>query len=307
MNLRCGVQLLGTLMACLGLVKAAPAKACASCGSGASSPLSLYPNEGHKVYLSLGLTGQFKTIDAFSKIGSDGGPARRETVTLALGTRISDRSFFTLTLPVVRNLKGDRSFTSLSDSILQFNYTLVSSSLAEPMLPQVQILASHSYPFGLSIRDTDDGFDPLKITSSGTQESEFGMDIWFGSSLIKWGTALTVLLPEERTFARSLTFEPGLGNRSVFTLGVAKEQVGKIITGITRLQRDRIRVNGSPIADSEILNHSAFLTAEYMFADQQSLRLSYLKTGIFTDALSNRNGSISDSVTMSWIMASPFR
>lgn len=282
------------------------ALACASCGSGSGSPLVLFPNESWKVYAGAGFASGFVTISPSGTATEDKSFSLQATATVAVGYAFNRRSFLTLTTPLVYNQASEpdeRSHAGLGDPSVHLRYALVEGDFTDPWVPQVQAVAGHRFAVGTSIRDAAGTSDVVKVTGSGTNETELGVDIWSGFTLIKWGLGHSVLFPQGRTFAGNTHFEPGLGQQSVATIGISQDGLGKVIAGVTRLEREPIRVNGDEVTGSLTRDHGVFVTSEFWYAPLRTLRLTLTRTGLGSKALGTVNTGGRTTITLAWMAA----
>lgn len=289
------------------------AEACASCGSGAGSPLILFPNEERKVYLGVSLLTLPQTVGPDGKVGADESLDTKWTPYFAAGHAIHRRFFMTFGIPYVINARDDEVAHDWGDPRVQLQYTLIAPDLSRPWIPQVQLVFGRKFALGSSIRDRDIFETTLNVTGSGTSENEWGVDVWSGMGGLKWGVAQSFLEPTERTFAEGLSYEPGWGSVSVATLGVSREGLGKVVGGLTHLERGRIRIAGTAVDNSETRLTSAFVTLAWWLSPLVTLRLTMIRNGLlplFDDGEPSswaHNGSRNWSFTLAWMKAWPKR
>lgn len=282
------------------------ALACASCGSGTGAPLVLAPNESSKFFLGLGADFDFWSHNARRESSVDRTLQTRWRSVWAAGLALSPRSFVTLTTSYVWNFAkhpADARGSGFGDPLLHYRYTAVQQDLTTPLVPQLQLVLGHRFVGGQSIRDACSKNCVVDATGSGTQETELGFDLWSGMSLVKWGFAHSILFPHERTFAGNVSYEAGRGYQSVATIGVARDDLGKVNVGITHLERENIRVSGETVPQSKSESFGYYITTEYWPAPLHTLRLSYAHTGVAVPWIPNRNASGQKSISLSFIRA----
>jgi hypothetical protein len=286
---------------------ATPARACASCGSGTGSPIVLSPNEKAKFYLGLSSDFDFWSYDASGRPGVDSSLHRRFKTTAAAGVALNPRAFVTLTTSyVLNNSKYPEPSRGhgWGDPTVHARYTALQQSLAEPWVPQLQLVVGHRFVGGRSIRDRcNDDNCVVQATGSGTQESELGLDLWSGMTFVKWGLAHSILFPHQRTFAGNVTFENGQGHQTVLTTGIAEDDLGKINMGLTHTARDNIRVNGARVSRSASQAFGYFLTAEYWPAPLLTIRASFFHNAVDAPVFQNRNASGQKALSLGVIKA----
>ena len=154
------------------------AVACASCGSGSSDPLVLYPNESVKYYLGLSDQSGYRTIDTSGDLRRSNGPDHKMALTLATGLRLTQRSFTTFTLPYLLNKAGSDSQSHVGDPRVSYRYTLVPLNFSDPLIPQIQFIVGLKKSVTRSMAETEDG-KMLDVFGNGSDEAKFGLDIFY--------------------------------------------------------------------------------------------------------------------------------
>lgn len=247
--------------------------ACASCGSGGDDPLILYPNERFKAYLGLSHANVVANINPDGSTASPGGIENKQALTLAGGVGFTPRSFATLTIPMLRNVGSNASRTAIGDASIAGRYTLVMQSIDEPLVPQVQLTYGYKHSYARSLYESRELKTQLDVFGSGFSDVRLGADIWLGMPVIKPGVALHLAkaLPAKM---HGVSYEPGLVTRATLSVGYMPTDMWRLTVGINRDQRDVVSVDGRELSNTEQLNHSAFVTSDYMFDLQTSLRLS---------------------------------
>lgn len=277
-------------------VGSARAYACASCGSGGDDPLVLYPNEETKAYVGLSRATAFKNVGPGGEVVTAGGPATKDTTTVAVGRAISRRAFATVTLPYVRNARDGDSESGMGDPSVAARYTAVLPTLAEPALPQVQLVAGYKHAQAKSIHDTEDPRTLLDVFGTGFSEAKAGVDVWYGNYAAKAGVAVTALFPQERTFDGT-RYQPGDGVRATASAGYGWTARAKTTVGANREQRRALRLDGEEQADSGQLVHSAFLTQDLMPGPLDDVKLTLSRQAAFGR---NVNTARSTSVSLAY-------
>jgi len=280
-------------------VRSHEAKACASCGSGGDDPLILYPNERHKVFVGMGSTGGFRNVGPEGEILTAGGPTRRYTTTVAMGHSFSPRSFATITLPFVRNLRDGDSRTGMGDPSLSARYTVVMPSIVDPWTPQVQVVGGYRAGSARSLRNTEEPKTLLDVLGSGFAEARSGVDLWYGQFATLFGLAHVVSYPVAHVYDK-VTYQPGLAQRSTITLGYRWLPHVKTLIGTNREAHDPIKVEGRRSPDSDQLNYSTFLTQDYMLNQLTMVRLTASQLGAYGPI---KNGVRASTVMVAYMQA----
>lgn len=270
---------------------------CASCGSGGDDPLILYPNEWLKVFLGLSQISHFKNVDPDGSTSTAGGPEVKQNMTTAVGYGFSPRSFTTLTLPYMRNVLGDRAQTSFGDPSIAGRYSVILQSIDEPMIPQVQVLVGYKHAVARSLRESKELKTLLDVFGTGFSEMKLGIDIWFGITRLKPGVSHSYSLPLKRSFD-GLTYEPGLVSRTTISLGYNWLDQWKMTAGINRDQRRALKIDGIEQKNSAQLNHSVFLTSDFMLTSEDSVRASVSRQAALAN---NYSTSMSDTVAAAYM------
>lgn len=280
---------------------ASRAVACASCGSGGDDVMVLYPNEEQKLYAGFARQGGFRNIDTDGEDRTAGGPERRETMALAYGRAFSRRSFATLTLPLHRNILGDESASGIGDPVLAGRYTLVMQNLAEPILPQVQLIFGYKHAQATSIHDTEEPKTLLDVFGSGFSEARGGIDVWFGQSMVKPGIAVNANYPLAKRYADK-TLQPGYGTRATASLALSAPAPWRLKSalGVNRESRAELQIDGKLQSDSASVNHSGFATVDIGLDPEGSLRVSYSRQAWFGN---NRNTASSSTMACAYMRA----
>ena len=281
------------------LLASGRALACASCGSGGDDPLILYPWESLKVYVGFSRSEGFVPVDAAGKDGSQLAPDARNTTTISMGHTFSDRVFATVTAPYIVNKRDSYERSGWGDPMLTARYTLVSQDISMEWVPQVQVIGALRAGQATSVYDYK---DPalLDVFGVGVPEGRIGVDVWHAMFDWKGGLAQTFTAPLASRESQIGEVRNGVTLRSTATLGYGWGDTSKVIFGLNREQSTRKTIDGKPWADSDILSHSAFLTADTKLQQHTTVRLTVARTAAFGAA---RNTSRSDTVTMAMMRA----
>lgn len=272
----------------------ANANACASCGSGGDDPLILYPNEWLKVYLGVSHQSNFKNVDSNGDFRTAGGPTSKQSLAVAGGYSFSPRSFATVTVPLQRNTRDDKSRMSVGDPSIAGRYSVLMQSFDEPYVPQVQLLLGYKFSQSRSIHESKDLKTLLDVFGNGFSEARTGVDVWFGVTPLKVGFAQTFSMPIAKTYD-GVIYQPGIIYRSTFSLGYLWFDEWKVTGGINREFRDSLKASGEIVPESKQLNHSLFLTTDWMFLPNNNLRLSFSQQAA---AFDNYNTSRATSLSL---------
>jgi hypothetical protein len=268
--------------------------ACASCGSGGDDPLILYPWEKWKAYTGFAHTSDFTPIDVWGKIGSELAPDSKNTTTVSLGRSFSNRSFATVTAPYIVNKRGPYQRSGWGDPMVTARYTLVQQDISEEWIPQVQAIAAVKAGQATSVYDYEDPAR-LDVFGSGVPEWRAGVDVWHGIFDWKAGVAQTMTGPLASRRTDFGVVLNGTTFRSTMSVGYGWGDRGKILAGLNREQVTKKSIDGDLQRNSEILTHSAFLTADAKLEHHSRLRLTVSRAAAFAQ---NKNTSRSDAVTV---------
>lgn len=266
--------------------------ACASCGSGGDSPLILYPNEAYKGYLGATRQTHLETVYSDGDVGKDAGPDRKDVVTTAAGLTFLTDFFATLTVPQVTNYRGGEHRTGLGDWTLEGRWAALPASMLRPSLPQIQVIAGYKAGTAPSIHETEH-VHQLDVLGTGFPELKLGADFWWGQDALKFGFAEVIGFARPKTHL-GMAMHPGHMSRSTATAGYGS-QMGKVMVGTNLLYREKRRVDGDRIEDSETLDHGLFASGDLMMTASSSVRLTVAKSSAFGQ---NRNSFGARSVTL---------
>lgn len=245
--------------------------------------------------------GGFKTLDPSGKSGIDGGPQFKDTYHLSVGKSINESAFVTFLLPYLSNRKNGEYKTSTGDPIFSLRWTALMPNIAEPLVPQVQLLFSYKYALARSLYDSQYPRNLLDVFGNGFSETRIGLDVFWGMREWKYGFAHTLQMPTARYFPGAHV-ELGLGMRSTVLVGFGQTQWGKVLMGLNREQRDQTRTNGELVSQSESFNYSLFTTADWIVAPLDAMiRATVSRRGL--EGFHNQNTGQSVSVTLAWMQA----
>jgi hypothetical protein len=294
LNLVIKVCLLLTLV-----LQSTKSMACASCGSGGDDPLILYPWEQWKIYTGLGRTSAFTPIDAAGRPGRELSPDARNTTTVSVGKSLSNRSFVTVTAPYIVNKREAYQRSGWGDPMVTTRYTLVTQDISQEWIPQVQVLAAAKAGSATSVFDYQDPAR-LDVFGSGVPEWRAGVDIWHAMFDWKAGVAQTITGPLSSRKTDFGEVRNGVTYRSTATVGYGWGDLAKILVGINREQTTNKSLDGQKQVNSDIVGHSAFLSADAKIEHRSTVRLTLSKTAAFG---LNKNTSRSEAVTVALMRA----
>lgn len=288
---------LGQLVIVLITMISSEVYSCASCGSGGDDPLILYPSESRKYLLGISSVTAFRSADENGVVHADhGGVFRRTAMNFSYGQSFDTRSFFTIGLPVIVNQSIEHSATNLGDPLITTRYTVVPLNFAREYVPQVQLIAAYKFGFARSIYESVDQ-EQLDVFGSGYHQARLGVDLWSGNTLIQYGFAQIVAY----SFARNVDgheLKPGLESRTVVSAGYTKEHWGKVVAGLSRLYVAERYDSGQKVANSSIVNNSAFFTTDYFINPISTVRLTLARQAAL---FNNRNTSGSDIISVAYM------
>lgn len=270
---------------------------CASCGSGGEEPLVLYPNEKHKFYFGMTRSGNFENTDASGNTHAVERGAKSKThLQVSYGISLNQRSFLTLGVPLIANAHSSRTVYGHGDPVISGRYTVLPMHITREYIPQVQILAAFKPSLAKSVHESKDQ-DALDVFANGYTQYRVGLDIWSGMTWLQYGIAqsITLSLPK-KVDGRNL--ENGTESLTTFSLGHTFTEMGKIVVGISRLFTDQKKEDSQAVANSEIVNHSVFLTGEYFVDSESTVRMTLARQAA---AFQNKNTLASDSLTVAYI------
>ena len=275
------------------------ALACASCGSGGDDPLILYPWESWKVYAGFARSEGFTLINADGRVGEQLSPDARNSTTISVGRNFSNRLFATITAPYIVNRREAYERSRWGDPMLTVRYTALSQDISREWIPQVQIIGAVRSGQATSVFDYEDPA-MLDVFGAGMPEGRLGVDVWHGMFDWKAGIAQTLTAPLVSRRSAIGEVRNGFTLRSTATLGYGWGDLGKVLIGINREQTSAKTIDGEVWDNSDILSHSAFLTADAKIQQHSTVRMTVSRTAAFGEA---RNTSRADTFTMALMRA----
>ncbi len=252
--------------------------ACASCGSGSSSPMVLYPNEENKVYFGVSWTGQLRDYDYFGLDLPAARPDARQATTLGLGFKPLKELSLVLSDSILVNYANteNRSKTGIGDPFLESRYTFVELSFDRPYQPQVQTILAVKPTWTSSVFDYEDE-GGLDIFGSGFHEFFLGLDLWWGIPQFKGGLSSTFGYSLPRETQEGDRIERGLQNKSLVSLTTNfwKNQLSAVV-GLEKQLRARDRFNSKLVDLSESEQNNAFASLKFNPTLSEEWKLSYM-------------------------------
>lgn len=306
------------------------AYACSSCGSSATTPLVLNPNENLKAYLGISQNFgymNYKNSDSQGAIRTTNPKLiTRRTLTLAVGYRLTDDAFVTLTGtlnqsegPININdlTQGNKVKYVLGDPILSGRYNLVNMGIDNVYRPQVQLVASYKPKLAKNMVDLDG--DAIDTVGNGFHQVMGGIDFWWGMSWLQFGASQLLTYSFDRTpdnvNAKGETQYKrtrDLQYTTVLTLGhVLKEyklafQTGVILDYIgeeTTYRRNDAAGYSTKNVNPTQQSNSVFFLVKYNVTEQDTLRFSYTIGGAYDGNLgpfTNSNQTTSNSALVAY-------
>jgi hypothetical protein len=265
---------IGKVLVILWVFQAQSAWACASCGSGGEDPLILYPNEKFKIYQGISSSWNFRNIDADGVESSAGALQRKDVLSLFAGIGFGTRSFVSFGLPILQNSSSESTVTGMGDLGVSGRYSLLMQSLAEPWMPQVQLIIGAKAGNAVSIHDTERSKDLLDVRGSGFDEIRAGVDLWHAMTNWKLGFAQVQVYSFPEKFS-GVSYEPGMTSKSVATLGYGFGNAARIATGVLREHKEQLTVAGVEVSGSSQLSHRYFVNADLMLDALTSMRIGF--------------------------------
>lgn len=295
-----------SLVGLVSLSYAGQSWACASCGSGGDESMVLFPAETTKAQTGLVFTPTLQSTGPDGSVLTSSGPDQRATFSAAVGQSLGRRAFVVLAASVLTNFRTDHSGscshscseTGLGDPVISGRWTAVMPSLAEPWIPQVQILAGYRPALARSIHTSADP-NQLDAFGSGFSEVRSGLDIWFGMFPVKPGLAIAVT---ESLPARyeGILLQPGRlvrGTSSLTVLAPVAGQALKFAAGVTMDRRSDSRLDGERVEDSRQTTNGWFASADLNVSDPDTVKLSVSQQGGWGKRM---NSVLATSLSVSW-------
>lgn len=274
------------------------ALACSSCGSGGADPVILNPYENHKLYLGLSHQGDFQDIDQNGTKRRSYGPQHKQSLDLAYAQRLTGRAFVSAVTNFGRNVYQGQSEIQNGDASLHMRFNVVQPNIAEPWIPQLQILFGHRFALGRSIYDQRRDH-ALDVFGAGYDETYLGADLWYGMNTLMFGGSLLFGRPDSAS-SEAGTVKPGPMQRAIATLGGMPDESMKIIGGAIQEKRGTFMLDGASQPDSDRLTHDLFLTLETLYQEGSNYRVTLNRRAAFG---SNRNAVEATAITLAWMRA----
>ena len=168
--------------------------------------------------------------------------------------------------------------------------------IAEPWIPQMQLMFAHRFAVAKAQQESINAYR-LDAFGQGVPETKIGVDVFQGMTDFKLGAAYSFLLPGERNLG-GVDYDPGMGQRGVFTAGYGRSGIGKALVGLTRETRAEKRLNGVEVGGSRTVDNGVFIMADSEVTDSHMARLTWARRSA---VFKNRNGSRSDTFTLAWM------
>ena len=256
------------------------AMGCSSCGSGASDPIILFPNENYKLYLGSSIQERIRNIDTNGNVHGTSGIDSKVVNTISGAIRLmGSQASLSLTANTMENRSKDQHRSGLGDPLLALRYNIVNQSFERPEIPQVQYLLSHKFASGDSIHGSSNS-EMLDIFTSGFDETAMGFDIWFGMWPVKFGTTLQYSYTHA-DFKSGRNLDPGDRWTWISTVGSVYENKFKLITGAIVNKYGDLKEDGELINNSDRYDRSWFLTFETLSLATANIRLNMVQQGLW--------------------------
>ncbi len=270
--------------------------ACSSCGSGGADPVVLNPNESGKFYLGLSHQSGFQDIDRLGNRQKSYGPKQKQSLDLAFAQRLTSRVFASAVMNFGRNVYGPIAESQNGDASLNVRANAMQQNIAEPWIPQLQILLGHRFALGRSVNEQKrERF--LDVFGAGYDESYLGADLWYGMQTVMAGGSVLFGFPaaEETDFG---SLQRGRLQRIIATIGFLPLAEVKVIGGFIQEQRGGSEVDGVAQEDSDKLSQDLFLTSETLFPEGSNYRLTLSSRGAFGEL---KNATQAKVISLAWM------
>jgi len=303
--------------------------ACSSCGSSATAPLVLNPNENLKMYLGLSQNFGYMNYGGYGASATTRTANKmltsRKTLTLAVGYRTSENSFVTLTGSVIQNegpadtmnyANGTKTKYLLGDPILSGRYNLVNMGMDNIYRPQIQLMAGYKPGLAKNMVDRDGG--AVDTVGNGFHQTNGGIDFWWGMPMIQFGASQLVTYSFNRTpgndfggginqakRTRDLQYTTVLTVGHAFTDYKFSVQAGMILDyiGEETIYLENSAGNQISKTISPAQSNSAFFLAKFNVTDLDTLRFTYTIGGAYDGNLgpyTNSNQTTSNSALVAY-------
>jgi hypothetical protein len=181
---------------------------------------------------------------------------------------------------------------------LNARWNVLQQNIAEPWIPQVQLLLSHRFAVGRSMYDLKRDY-AMDVFGAGYDETFVGADLWYGMSALMFGGSVIFGLPQPAD-TEAGKIRPGNMQRWIGTVGGLVREDVKLIGGLIHEQRGAFEYRGEKQPDSDRLSHDAFLTLETLFIEGSNYRLTLNRRGVWGE---NRNAVHAHGFTLAWMRA----
>lgn len=304
------------------------ALACSSCGSSATVPIMLNQNENLKMYT--GFSQNFSYMNYTGELGrtrtTNKAIISRKTLTLAIGYRLTEDSFVSLTGTLVQNegpenssdySKGNKTKFLFGDPVVSGRYNLVNMGIDNVYRPQVQLIGSYKPNLAKNMVDRDGG--AVDTVGNGFHQVISGVDFWWGMSWLQFGASQLLTYSFDRkpenTFSEGITQEKrtrDLQYTTVLTIGhVLKPyrlalQTGVILDHIGEEKiylKNKVTNNSYNKTLSPAKSNSVFFLVKYSVTELDTLRFSYTFGGAYDGKLgpfTNENQTTSNSALVAY-------
>lgn len=303
--------------------------ACSSCGSSATAPLVLNPNENLKMYLGLSQNFGYMNYGGYGASGTTRTANKmlssRKTLTLAVGYRTSEDSFVTLTGSAVQNegpantmnyAEGTKTRYLFGDPILSGRYNLVNMGMDNIYRPQIQLMAGYKPSVAKNMVDRDGG--PIDTVGNGFHQTNAGIDFWWGMPFVQFGASQLITYSFDRKpnndVGDGLTQEKRTRNlqyTTIVTLGHSFTEYKFSIQGgviLDHIGEEKIYLsdsfgNKSSRTLSPAQSNTAFFLAKFNVTELDTLRFTYTIGGAYDGKLgpyTNSNQTTSNSALVAY-------
>ena len=270
--------------------------ACSSCGSGGADPVVLNPNESGKFYLGLSQQSGFQDIDRRGNRQKSYGPKQKQSLDLAFAQRLTSRVFASAVMNFGRNVYGSEAESQNGDASLNVRANVLQQNIAEPWIPQLQLLAGHRFALGRSVNEQKrERF--LDVFGAGYDETYLGADLWYGMQTVMAGGSVLFGFPgtEEADFG---SFQLGRLQRLIGTIGYLPLAEVKVIGGFIHERRSGSEVDGVAQEDSDKRSQDLFLTSETLFSEGSNYRLTLSSRGAYGEL---KNATQAKVISVAWM------
>lgn len=306
------------------------AYACSSCGSSATSPLVLNPNENLKMYFGLSQNSNYMNYGGFGVPETTRSVNRmlssRKNLILAVGYRTSEDSFVTLTGTFLQNegavdpmrpSEGTKVKYLYGDPVLSGRYNLVNMEIDNIYRPQIQLIGSYKANIAKNMVDKDGG--AVDTVGNGFQQIIGGIDFWWGMPFIQFGASQLMTYSIDRKPDNNwgggktqVKRTRDLQYTTIVTVGHTFKdlkfsiQAGVILDYIGNENiylKENATGNETTISRSPSQSNSVFANAKFNLTPKDTLRFSYTLGGAYDGklgAFTNSNQTTSDTALVAY-------